>query len=123
VIERRYDSAGRLIQETTTPASGTATVETWVRDTDGYVVSRMRRGPDGLEAWKYALRADGSVSRVEYSRRGSLEKVTIYGDAGARTEELYTGGEMFLRVFYSGDQRVREEVWSGGSLVRTRTYP
>ncbi len=123
VIERGYDTGGRLIRESTTAGSKAVTVDAWVRDAKGNVVSRTRRGPGGLEQWLYTLRDDGTVSREEYSRRGSLEKVTIYVDAGHRIEELYSAGEMFLRVFYEADQRVKEEIWADGSLVRTRTFP
>ncbi len=123
LIERRYDDAGRLIQETTTGPAGVPAVTSWVRDDKGRAVSKSSRSAAGLEAWRYTLRADGSVSREEYFRRGSLEKVTIYGDGRQRTEELYREGELFLRAFYDGEVRLKEEVWSDGTLVRTRTYP
>ncbi len=122
-IQRSYDAKGLVIQETTTSRSGSAVVDSWTRDPDGHVLSRTRRGPKGLELWKYSLGADGAVAREEYYQRGSLEKVTIYGEGGKRTEELYQDGELFLRVLYDGDTRVSEEVWSDGTLVRTRTYP
>ena len=122
-IDRVYDDAGRLARETTTGPSGGPTVDTWIRDGAGHVLSHVRRGPAGLEVWNDTLRADGSVSREEYTRRGSLEKVTIYGEGKLRTEELYREGALFLRAFFDGDTRLKEEVWSGGTLVRTRNYP
>ncbi len=122
-IQRRYDEAGRLVQETTTPTKGSAVVDSWVRDAGGHALSHTRRGPAGLELWKYTLRPDGSVEREEYYQRGSLEKVTIYGEGAKRTEELYQDGELFLRAFYDGNTRLSEEVWADGTVVRTRTYP
>jgi YD repeat-containing protein len=122
VIERRYDDAGRLQAETTTTSSGAQTVDSWARDSAGHVTSRTRRSPAGLEGWTYHLRDDGSVAREEYSLRGSLQKVTIYGDGKTRTEELYRDGELFLRSFFDGDTRLKEEVWSNGTLLRTRSY-
>ena len=36
--------------------------------------------------------------------------------------ELFRDGEVFLKVFYDGDTRLREEVWSDGSMLRERSY-
>jgi hypothetical protein len=121
-IDREYDAAGRIQRETTTAKAG-VTVLTWVRTADGQVTSKQSRGPDGLETWVYTLRADATVAREEYSRKGTLEKVTIYGDGAQRTEELYTDGELALTVTWDGDVKRREEVWSNGTLVRTRSWP
>ena len=40
-----------------------------------------------------------------------------------RTEELYRDGELFLKVFFDGDTRLREEVWFNGRMERERSYP
>ncbi len=52
-----------------------------------------------------------------------LVKETLYGQAGKRTDELYRDGEMFLKVFYDGDVRRREEVYANGELVHARDLP
>jgi hypothetical protein len=122
-IERVYDEEGRLSQETTTLSGGSNTVVTWTRDSAGRVAAKVSRGPAGLETWTYTLREDGSEAREEYARKGSLEKVTIFGEGAKRTEELYRDGELFLTAYYDGDKKLKEEVWSSGNLVRTRTYP
>jgi hypothetical protein len=49
-------------------------------------------------------------------------KVTVHGEGKLRTEELYRDGELFLKVFYDGDTRLREEVYSNGGLQRERSY-
>jgi len=88
--------------------------------------TRDRKKPDergGLETWKYTLGKEGNIAREEYYRRGSLEKVTLYGEGKLRTEELYKEGELFLKAYFDGDTRLREEVYSGGKVTEERKYP
>ena len=50
-------------------------------------------------------------------------KVIIHGTGKQRTEELYKDGELFLKVFYDGDTRLREEVWSNGTHPSPEELP
>jgi YD repeat-containing protein len=123
LIRRSYDDEGRLFAETT--SAGAAVVEEirYVRDGAGNVSAKTRSSALGRETWKYSLDSAGKVVREEYFIRGSLQKVTIHGEGKLRTEELYKSGEMFLKVYYDGDTKLREEVYSGGALLRERKYP
>jgi YD repeat-containing protein len=123
VIERTYDDEGRLVLETTRVQDAVRETSAWERDAKGRVIARTRRGPDGLEVWKYAYTGAGSLQKEEYTRRGLLVKVIAYGEGKRRTEELYRGGELFLKIFYDGERRLREEVYSGGALIRARDLP
>jgi antitoxin component YwqK of YwqJK toxin-antitoxin module len=123
LIDRRFDEAGRPVSETTR-AGGTVVEEiAYARDAQGGMTGKIRRTAAGRETWKYTLGADGKASREEYFRRGSLEKVTAYGEGKLRTDELYRDGELFLKVFFDADTRLREEVYEGGKLLRERKYP
>jgi hypothetical protein len=121
-VERRYDDDGRILGEVR--RSGTLTTEelTWSRDDGGRATGRTRRTPAGFEAWKYTLDAEGKTTREEYWRAGMMEKVTIFGVGDLRTEDLYREDGLFLRVYYDGDKRLREEVYENGRLVRERRY-
>jgi len=123
VIQRDFDAEGRLAQETTRVQEVVRETSTWEYDAGGKVTARTRRGPDGLEVWKYSYADTGDLSREEYIQRGVLVKATIYGEGKHRTEELYRQGEVFLKVFFDGDTRLREEVYADGAVVRTRDYP
>jgi YD repeat-containing protein len=123
VTDRRYDDAGRLIGETTSVRGVDAEVISYVHDDQGRVTAKTRRSPAGQETWRYTVAASGSVTREEYYRRGSLEKVTSYGEGKLRTEELYRDGDLFMKVSYDGDTRLREEVYVDGTLVRQRSFP
>ncbi|MGO9307968.1 MAG: hypothetical protein ACLQDL_02960 [Spirochaetia bacterium] len=123
LVERRYDSSGRLSQETRRVKGVVQEVVGYERDDGGKVTSKTRRSSQGLEAWKYSYSDSGDVAREEYFERGIRVKVTLYGEGKHRTEEHYRDGELFLKVFYDGDTRLREEVYSRGTLVRERSYP
>ena len=123
VISRSYDTAGRLQGETVSEAGKVVRETTYTRDDKGRVTKELRRSPSGLEEWRTTLDSAGKAARVEYYRRGSLEKVTLYGKDNLRTEEMYQGGAVFLKVYFDGDRRLREEVYEDGKLVRQRTSP
>jgi YD repeat-containing protein len=119
-IERRYDEAGKLASETTTARDTLLEEGTYTRDDRGRVTARTRRSSRGLETWKYALDEQGKVSREEYFLRGSLQKATIFGPGKLRTEEIYKDEELYLKVYFDGDTRQKEEVYSGGKILRER---
>lgn len=119
-IERLYDAAGKLASEASS-VSGTVVEEsTYTRNEQGGVTGRSRRSSRGMELWKYSLDDKGKVSREEYFLLGSLQKVTEYGQGKIRTEEIYKDEELYLKVYFDGDTRLKEEVYAGGKLLRER---
>lgn len=122
IIERRYDEAGKLLSEVSTANGAVVEESTYARDDQGRETARTRRSALGLETWKYSHSEDGKVTREEYFRLGSLQKITNYGQGKLRTEELYKNEELFLKVYYDGDARLKEEVYAGGKLIRERKY-
>jgi YD repeat-containing protein len=122
LVERGYDDAGRLSQETTTVKGTVTQTDSYERDGKGREISKLRRSTEGLETWKRSYTDSGGLSREEYYNRGFLVKVILHGEGKLRTEELYKDGDLFLKVFYDGDTRLREEVWSNGSMLRERVY-
>jgi hypothetical protein len=123
VIARHYDDAGRVSDETTSVKGAVRETVMYQRNEKGKVTTKSRRSPDGLESWKYTYADSGDLSREEYFRRGILAKVTDHGTGKLRTEEMYREGELFLKVYYDGDTRLREEVYTNGTVQRERSYP
>ena len=123
VVDRRYDAAGLLAEETITVKGVVSETSDYQHDSGGRVTVRTRRSAAGIETWRYTYTDSGDLRREEYFQRGVLTKVTVHGDGRARTEELYRDGELFLKVYYDGDTRLREEVYDNGRLIRERTLP
>lgn len=122
IITSNYDSQGGL--QTQTVSAGGKVVEEigYGRDDKGRALRKSRRSAAGLEEWRYTLDQAGKTVREEFFRRGSLEKVTLFGDNDSRTEELYQGGALFMKVYYEGDRRSREEVYVDGKIARERSF-
>jgi antitoxin component YwqK of YwqJK toxin-antitoxin module len=121
-VARTYDSAGR-VQTESVAVGGKVTEETsYTRDDKGRVLRKLQRSANGLAEWRFTLDQDGKTTREEYYLRGALEKVTLYGSDDARTEQLYQGGVLFMKVYYEGGRRTREEVYADGKVVKERKY-
>ncbi|HVP17820.1 MAG TPA: hypothetical protein VMU36_02425 [Spirochaetia bacterium] len=122
VVSREYDTDGKLQRETISTGGKVVEEIQYVRDEKGRVIRKLRRGPAGLEEWRYVLDDNGKATREDFFSRGSLQKVTMYGANDTRTEELYQDGALFLKVYFEGDRRAREEVYVDGNLIRQRTF-
>jgi hypothetical protein len=121
-VERHYDAAGALASESSSVSGAAAEESTYTRNDKGALIARSRRSPRGMEVWKYSLDEKGKVNREEYFLLGSLQKVTDYGEGKLRTEEIYKDEELYLKVYFDGDTRVKEEVYSGGKVLRERKF-
>jgi antitoxin component YwqK of YwqJK toxin-antitoxin module len=123
LASRRYDKDGKLTLETRSVNGAVRETTAYERDAKGKVTLKARKAPEGSESWRYTYSDSGDVAREEHSLRGIRVKVIVYGEDKHRTEELYKDGELFLKVSYDGDTRLREEVYANGTLQRERMYP
>ena len=64
------------------------------------------------EKWTYSHDDVGELSKEVYEKNGATIKVSHYSGKN-RTEELYRDSSPFLRVFYTGKERVGEEFIDG----------
>ena len=122
VVETSRDEYGLAIDETTSVAGAVTERVTWTRDGEGRVLVMRRTGTGGIREVRSTWAADGTLEREEHFFRGARVKNVIRLAGGERIEELFEEGELFLRVHYRGDTRVREEVILDGVVVRERTY-
>jgi hypothetical protein len=121
-IEATYDASGAVVSQVTRVASMVTERIAWTRDEAGRVLVMRRTGTGGTREVRFTWAADGRLEREEQFVRGARERNVIYPAPGERVEELFENGELFLRVTYRGDERVREEVILDGKVVRERTF-
>jgi hypothetical protein len=93
----RYDDRGRLVEEAARDASG------------------------GVATRSLSYGEDGSLKREETRKDGNLLGAVEYVEGG-RVEELYRGGELFVKATYSAGRKVKDEFFSGGESVRQKEY-
>lgn len=122
VVERSFDALGGVIAETVTVADAVVERTSWSRDASGHELVMHRSGSGGTVEVRSTWSADGTLEREEHFSRGARVKTVIHTGPGERIEELYTDGELFLRVSYRGEARIREEVILDGEVVRERTF-
>jgi hypothetical protein len=93
----RYDAEGRLVEEASREAAGS-------------VLTRS-----------LSYGKDGELGREETRKDGMLMSAVEYVEGG-RVEELYRGGELFVKATYAAGRKIRDEFFSGGESVRRKDY-
>lgn len=123
LVRRSYDEEGRIISILVMEQGEEREQTTHRRDSRGRIVETHKRGARGIENWRFEYGPEDNKTREEYRLRGALERITLYQDQeGSRLEELYRGGRLFMRVYYEGEQKVKEEFIDNGEPVRVREY-
>jgi antitoxin component YwqK of YwqJK toxin-antitoxin module len=92
-----YDEAGRLVEETSRDVSGNVTKRILTYDTEG------------------------TLRREESRYNGLILAAVEYLDEG-RIEELYRGGELFVKATYREGRKVKDEFFSKGEKLREKEY-
>ncbi|UCF98761.1 MAG: hypothetical protein JSV89_04305 [Spirochaetaceae bacterium] len=123
---RTYDQEGRLVRIEVTDHGRESEQTVHVRDAQGRIVETTTRGSRGIENWLFQYGPDDDLVREEYRVRGSLERVTLYSvqdQVSTRLEELYREEQIFMRIYYEAERKVKEEFLRNGEVVRVREYP
>ena len=125
-IRRGYDERGRLTSERV--QEGEELRRELVRIFDGdRLASEVEETPEGTRRWEYEYGEESEPVRIAYLEDGVLVEVEHRllepSEAPAdRMVELYRRGEPILRVYYAGQQRIREEVIRDGEVIQRREF-
>ena len=133
----RFDAAGRVLEALTTERGARVEMVRHRRDAAGRIVTTQRETDAGDERWdfEYAVDAqaaaaaddpDGRLRAARNRQNGALVSVTTYqvadGDPSARQVDYYRNGVPYRRLFFRGDERVREQVLRDGAVIRERVF-
>jgi hypothetical protein len=119
---RTYNEHGELVSEQSGGQSDKNVEVRYEYDEKGRLSIKRVKGPLGIEEWKYFYTDADKLAREEYWRRGFLEKITYYAEEGGYYEDIYRDNEVFLRVYYKNDKKVKEEFIVDGKVEKTRTF-
>lgn len=122
VVTTSYGASGGEVEETTAVAGVVTERVVWTRDEAGRVLAKRRTGAGGTEEVRTTWGDDGAIAREEHFARGMRVRTVIHTGPDERTEELFADGDLFLRVYYRGDTRVREEAIVEGKVAREREF-
>ena len=130
----RFDAAGRVLEALTTERGARVEMVRHRRDSAGRIVTTQRETDAGDDRWdfEYAVDAqtaadpDGRLRAARHRQNGALVSVTTYqvadGDPSARQVDYYRNGVPYRRLFFRGDERVREQVLRDGAVIRERVF-
>ncbi len=134
----RFDTAGQVIEVLITERGARVESVRHRRDAAGRIVTTQRETGAGDERWdfEYAVDApaaaaagggpDDRLRAVRHRQDGTLVSVTAYQEAGgeppARQVDYYRNGVPYRRVFFRGDERLREQVLRDGAVIRERVF-
>jgi hypothetical protein len=124
-IRRSYDEQGRLIRSVVEQEGEEIEQTFHLRDEKGRIVETTKRSSRGLEHWLFDYGPEDTLRREEYRIRGALERITTYTtDSGesSRIEELYREGQIFMRIYFGAEEKVKEEFLRDGEVIRERRF-
>jgi antitoxin component YwqK of YwqJK toxin-antitoxin module len=120
IVKENYDSRGHIIRETTELAGKVIEDNEYSYNDDGKRVRAIRKSASGLEEWIYTYGDNGDLLQEDYFLRGQLEKRVRYADSSTYQEEIYDSGSLIVIAYFEKQDKVKEEYYEKGKLVRTR---
>jgi YD repeat-containing protein len=123
---RGYDERGRLTSERIEESGRFVRELTRVFGEDRLVLE-IETDNAGESRWEYQYTDNGARESVTFRENGELVEVSHLvldpqEEPADRMTELFNRGQPVLRVYYDGQQRLREEVIRDGVVIRTREF-
>ncbi|NOY10026.1 MAG: hypothetical protein GXP33_14435 [Spirochaetes bacterium] len=121
VSSEEYDDQGNPVSKEVKSGDKIVSEETYSLDNKGRIVKKIRKSKEhGMEEWDYRYDSEGNVTEEKYFVRGVIGKITAYPDKEHKVEKLYRNGEEFIRLYYKGGKKFKEEIISGDKVIKTR---
>jgi antitoxin component YwqK of YwqJK toxin-antitoxin module len=122
LIERNYDSSGRLVKESSYEGKKLSSLTEYRYREDGKLEEKSLLSGGKRETVQYRYSDSGGLDTEEHFVEGALvKKVVVLSPDSTRTE-LYYEGELAVRYTMRGGRKVDEEILSGGEVVKRREF-
>lgn len=148
----RFDAAGQEIEVITDERGTRVASVRHRRDDAGRIVTTQRETGAGDERWDFEYTVDAQTAaaaaggpddrlrEVRHRQNGELVSVTTYQESGSeaggpdadgseaddgpplRQVDYYRDGVPYRRVFFRGDERLREQILRDGAVIRERVF-
>ncbi len=116
-----YDNQGNPVSKVVKKSDKIISEERYSLDNKGRIVKKVKKSKEhGMEEWEYRYNSEDNITEEKYFVRGVIEKIITYPDKDHKVEKLYRNGEEFIRLYYKGGEKFKEEIISGGRVVKTR---
>lgn len=120
-IVRRFDEEGRVTEARRSSGEVTISVTTYEYGAHG-VVREHEAGESGSRTVEYEYDEEGERALRRSFEEGVVTEVLRYQNGDRRVRELYKSGELVLRVYLRGEERIREQVIRDGVVVQERSF-
>jgi len=115
---KRFDSEGRLLEETTFRNDLVILERTYFWSGDNLI--RVEERGDGRLLVREMEWSEGRIIFESRSENGVVASQTRWTSPDERTQTLFRDGKAVIRIFWNKDTRIREEFLRDGEVVRTR---
>jgi antitoxin component YwqK of YwqJK toxin-antitoxin module len=116
-IVQEYNNQGQVIRETLRQEGKILMVSTSRYD-ENRLIQRTVETPSYKEVSDYSYQG-GSLREIRRVRNGLLHRLITFLPEEIRVENWYDGGEIFLRITYREEEKVLEEFFQDGEIIRT----
>lgn len=114
----RYDSNGRLLEETTIRNNLVVLVRSYFW-TNKNLTRVEERGEGHLQVREMEWSGDRIIHETR-SENGVITSQTEWATPDEKVETLFRDGKAVIRIYWRGDMRQREEFLRDGEVIRTR---
>ena len=118
VTRSRYDPDGRLIEENITRNNAIVRLRTYTWS--GKELTRVEERGEGRLVVREMQWLNHRMTQEVRSVDGQKVSETLWSSADDKVETLYRDGEAVIRVYWSGNAKLREEFLKAGEVVRVR---
>jgi len=115
---RRFDSDGRLLEETTLRNDLVVLERTYFWSAENLI--RVEERGDGRILVREMEWSEGEIVFESRSENGVVTSETRWTSPEERIQTLFRDGEAVIRIFWTGDIRRKEEFLRDGEVIRTR---
>ncbi|MFW6215023.1 MAG: hypothetical protein ACOC45_03665 [Alkalispirochaetaceae bacterium] len=119
-VVTRYDESGDPAEEEAWEAGRLVSTTYRSYGEEGELLGIRVTGRQAREI-RYEYDEEGTLVSERELREGVVHRSVEYGE-DERVETRYRRGEAFLRVYYRGDERVREELLREGEVIDVRRF-
>ena len=116
-----YDRNGNPLKQTVTIDGTLIEIGEFDYNGEQLIQSRIRR--TGTTTFRETIfNEDGDEIAERWYVRGQLSRTVIPLDGNERYEQRHINGEPYIRIYFRGQVRLREEFLDNDEIVRTRIY-
>jgi antitoxin component YwqK of YwqJK toxin-antitoxin module len=116
---QEFDENGKLIKETLREMGKVLVVNSY-QYTDDRLLQQTTETPTYKEVSFYTYQ-DDALTEIRRTRNGLLHRLIVFLPEDIREESWYDKGELFLKITFQEEEKIREDFFQYGEIFRSET--